>query len=93
MKRFLMVLFSPILSQFESDETEYDYKPSHRKILIIVGVLFLILGAGSIAASFYMKSFGALLPIIVFNVAGIVCLVVGALGSDAAVAQLWKSKR
>ena len=93
MKKFFRALFSPILAQFESDETEYDYKPSHRKILIAVGCLFLVLSGSSVAASFYLKSFGALLPIVVFTVAGVICLVVGSLGSDAAVAQLWKRKQ
>ncbi len=93
MKNFFKAVFAPILAQFESDETEYDYKPSYRTVLIAVGVLFMVLSACSIGVSFYMKTFGALLPIIVFTVAGVICLVVGSLGSDAAVAQLWKRKR
>ncbi len=45
MKEFLRKVFSPILDTFESGDDDYAYRPSHRTILIVVGVLFLVLSA------------------------------------------------
>lgn len=36
--------------------------------------------------------YGGLIPVAVFLAVGLVCEVVGALGSDKAVARMWKSK-
>ncbi len=92
MKALLRKLFSPVLNLFESGEAEYVYKPSHRKILIAVGLLFLILSSGSIYASIVAATWGGIVPISVFLLIGIVCCIVGFLGSDHAVATMWKSK-
>lgn len=85
-------LFSPILDYFESGEGEFRYRKSHRTILIVVGILFLILSTISIVAALVAAQFAALIPIIVFFIAGLVCLVVGGLGNDRAVATIWGSK-
>lgn len=92
MKALLRKLFSPVLNLFESGEAEYVYKPSHRKILIAVGLLFLILSSGSIYASIVAATWGGIVPISVFLLIGVVCGIVGFLGSDRAVATMWKSK-
>lgn len=92
MKEFLQKVFSPILNTFENGDDDYAYRPSHRKILIVVGALFLVLSAGALAATLVAEMYGGLIPVAVFLAVGLVCEVVGALGSDKAVARMWKSK-
>lgn len=92
MKTFLRKTFSPILNPFESGDDDYVYRPSHRKILIVVGALFLLLSVGGLAATVVTSLYGGLIPMVFFLVAGLVCEVVGLLGSDKAVARMWKSK-
>ncbi len=92
MKEFLRKICSPILSPFESGDDNYAYRPSHRKILIVVGALFLVLAMGALAATLVAELYGGLIPVVVFLAVGLVCEVVGALGSDKAVARMWKSK-
>ena len=85
-------LFLPILSIFESGEGEYSYKKSHRKILLIVGALFLILSAVSAISAISASQMGGVIPFLVFFLVGLVCEVVGLLGSDRAIAKIWGSK-
>ena len=93
MKKTLQKLFSPLLNRFEPQEgTEFVYKPSHRKILIVVGLLFFVLSSVSLAASIIISEPGALFPTLLFGLLGLVCFVVGFLGSDGAVAKLWNSR-
>lgn len=91
-KAQLRKAFSPILRPFEAGDGEYRYKWSHRAILIAVGALFLLLAAGSLAVVFYAAQPGAWLPFGVFFSAGFVCVVVGWLGSDRAVARIWGNR-
>jgi hypothetical protein len=83
MKDSLRKLFAPILNIFEGGEEPYNYRPSHRKILIAVGSLYF----GSIAGGA-----GAYIPTVVFLLVSTFCFVVGGLGSDRAVARIWGSK-
>ena len=69
MHALLRTLFAPLLNILEKGDEPYGYKPSHRKILLAVGALFLLLACVSL-----------------------VCLVVGAVGSERAVAKLWGSR-
>lgn len=92
MKELLQKIFAPILSPFESGDDNYAYRPSHRKILIVVGALFLVLSVGALAATLAASLYGGLIPVVVFLLVGLVCEVVGLLGSDKAVARMWKSK-
>lgn len=92
MKEVLIKIFSPILSVFENQDGPYEYKPSHRLILKVAGVLFLLLSLAAAAACVLSKQLGALLPVVVFFALGLVCQVVGFLGSDKAVAKLWNSR-
>lgn len=82
----------PILRIFESGEGEYVYKKSHRKILLSVGALFLVLSAVSAISAITSAQLGGLIPFLVFFLVGLVCEVVGLLGSDRAVAKIWGSK-
>jgi hypothetical protein len=91
-KESLRKVFSPILNTFESGDDNYAYRPSHRKILIVVGTLFLVLATGAMAATLVAELYGGLIPVAVFLAVGLVCEVVGLLGSDKAVARMWKSK-
>ncbi len=90
MHAVLRKIFAPILNLFEKGESEYIYKPSHRIILMVVGALML-LASGSLALVAGGLT-GGLLPGVVFLAVALVCLVVGALGTDEAVATIWKSK-
>ena len=92
MKDIMRKIFSPILNKFESGENIYAYRKSHRQILVIVGLLFLVLFSGSHYASIHASELSGVLPIIVFLLLGIVCEVVGLLGTDKAVANIWKCK-
>lgn len=92
MKNQLRNLFSPVLNLFETDDTNYNYKRSHRTILKVVGGLFLLLSFISLAAAMSTAQLGAYLPFIVFLCVGSVCLIVGFLGTDQAVAKIWGNK-
>lgn len=92
MKAQLRKFFAPILNRFEEGEGEYNYKNSHRTILKIVGTLFLLLSAVSLAAAFATTQTGAALPFVVFFCASSVCLIVGFLGNNRAVARIWRNK-
>jgi hypothetical protein len=89
MKTRLQDLFSPVLDYFESGEGGYNYKKSHRTILVVMGVLFLLLSFVSLAAAILTAQIAAGLPFLIFFSAGAVCVIVGGLGSDRAVARLW----
>ena len=92
MKLFFRKLYSPILIFFESDRDEFSYRKSHRIILIVVGGLFLFLSSISAFMAVGASQFGAFIPIVIFFMAGFVCIVVGSLGNDRAVATIWGSK-
>ena len=92
MKNTLTKIFQPILRIFESGEGEYIYKKSHRNILLIVGVLFLFLSAASAVSAISSSQMSGLIPFLVFFLVGIVCRVIGLLGSNRAVAKIWGSK-
>ena len=92
MKAFLRKLFAPVLRLFETGETGFVYKSSHRTILIAVGALFLLLAAVSLFAALATGQAGAWLPCLIFCCAGLVCEIVGWLGSDQAVAKIWGSR-
>lgn len=85
-------LFSPILNIFEKGEARYAYKPLHRTILIVVAILFLVIASGSLYAAVTFSVMGGLIPTVVFLAGSIVCAVVGLLGSDKAVANMWKTR-
>ena len=93
LKAFMRKLCSPILALFEGeDDTVYVYRPSHRKILVAVAVLFLILSSGSLAMTLSSGLTGGLIPAVFFGAAGLVCVIVAWLGSDQAVARIWKNR-
>jgi fatty acid desaturase len=92
MKNALRKIFSPILNIFENSKDEYAYKPSHRTILIAVGTLFLVLAGAGVFIAIAAAQPGGAFPAVVFGVIGSVCLIVGGLGSDKAVANMWKSR-
>ena len=92
MKKKLRKLLRPILNMFESGEGSFDYRPSHRLILKVVGCLFFVLSTLSLVAGIVASQMGALLPSLVFFSVGFVCMVVGFLGNDRAVAKIWKSR-
>lgn len=91
MKEQLRKLCSPVLKIFERGDEPYNYKPLNRKILIVMGLLFSGLATGV----FYVSpsgNYGFLLPVIVFYTVGIVCIIVGVLGNDRAVAKIWGNR-
>lgn len=92
MKKLLRKICWPVLRFFESGTGDYKYSKSHRTILVFVGTLFLFLSAVSLISIFTTSESGAVIPFIVFFLAGMVCIIVGACGSDRAVAKIWGSK-
>ena len=91
MKDFARKLLAPVLNIFEKGNEEFSYKPLNRTILNVVGSLFLIL---TLALIFLVPAVqtGKWLPVLIFGAAGFVCLVVGTLGSNRAVAKIWGTK-
>nr|WP_284048067.1 hypothetical protein [Marinobacter sp. ATCH36] len=85
-------VFWPILFFFEKGSHAEGYRPSHRKILLVVGLLFLVLSGVSLFFSIFAQTLSALLPIVLFFVISLVCFVVGLLGSDSAVARIWGTR-
>lgn len=92
MKDTFRSLFSPLLNKFEAGTDEYHYKASHRKILLVMGSLFLGLAA-LVLWSAMGQDITYLLPVIVFGGLGLVSLIVGLLGNDRAVAKIWNSRK
>jgi hypothetical protein len=93
MKKVLRKVFWPILSFFETNEEPGEYKDSYRFVLKIVGVLFLFLSVVSAFAGYSVGQVGALIPVLVFFSVGLVAMVLGLLGSDAAVSKIWGIKK
>lgn len=93
MKAVLRKAFSPILNTFEKGNTDYSYRPSHRKILVTIGILFSMLCAFIIFLTQASAGFGFLIPVVVFGGVSLVTLVVGLLGTDEAVANIWNSRK
>jgi hypothetical protein len=92
MKTLLRKLFAPILNIFEKGDEAYVYKSLNRKILLVIGVLFL--GLGSVVAYLAFKNgdAGFALPVLVFAAISLVTLVVGLLGNERAVAKIWGNR-
>ncbi|PCH59073.1 MAG: hypothetical protein COC19_07680 [SAR86 cluster bacterium] len=92
MKKLLTKMFWPLLKLFETGKDTANYKKSHRVALNIVGALFSILSLVSATAAYSIGGIGSLIPVLVFFCAGIVAVVVGSLGSNAAVSKIWGTK-
>ncbi|MEX1196876.1 MAG: hypothetical protein WEB57_03305 [Pseudohongiellaceae bacterium] len=58
----------------------------------MVGFLFLLLATVSAAIAVLTGLLGAAIPLVVFATVSFVCLVVGKLGSDRAVARVWGNR-
>lgn len=93
MKAVLRKAFSPILNTFEKGSSDYAYRPSHRKILITIGVLFAFLCGFIVFLTQASEGFGFVIPVVVFGGVSLVTLVVGLLGTDEAVANIWNSRK
>ena len=89
MKAFFRKIFWFILRPFEQGDELFSYRPLNRKILLVVGLLFTLLWLIIAFAIFKQKEYGYFLPMIIFLCVGTVCLVVGTLGSDRAVTNIW----
>jgi hypothetical protein len=92
MKATLRQLFGFILRFFESGDEPYHYKPLNRQVLIAVGVLFNAIWMFTAYLYAGKGGYDFLLPVAVFFIVGLVCLVVGLLGTDRAVAKIWGNK-
>lgn len=92
MKPFFIQLFQPILNLFEKGEQPLAPRPSHRTFLMVLGVLFLILSGVSLYFSMRIGEMMGLLPTITFAAVGIVSLIVALLGTDRAVANIWRNR-
>lgn len=92
MKETLRKICSPILNHFESGEDQYNYKASHRTILNVAAVLFWAFSLYSLLIFIKAEKYEGLVPVAIFIIAGTVCGIVGYLGSDKAVAKIWKNR-
>ena len=91
---FLRSIFSFLLTPLEKGNEEFHKNPLGRKILIVIGILFSSLGIGIIFIylKLSLKDIAYLIPSLVFLTVGILCLVIGCLGNDRAVAKIWGHK-
>ncbi|MGH1428781.1 MAG: hypothetical protein ACRBEE_12630 [Arenicella sp.] len=91
MKKTLRTLFGFILTPLERGEADFKKNPLGRKVLIIIGLLFSSLGGAVFTAIHLLKlhDLGYLIPGVVFTTVGVLCLIVGCLGNDRAVAKVW----
>ena len=94
MKKILLKIASPILNLLEvaEDGTEYSYSPSHRKILMVMGILFIGVACVGLYFGMQLGQIAALFPVVLFASIGLMCLIVAGLGSDKAVAKLWRNR-
>lgn len=92
MKTQLRKMFWFILCNFEKGDEPYKYRPLNRKILITVGILFIVLSMITMYFSIEMEGYAYLLPVIVFFSVGFISITVGFLGSDRAVAKIWGNR-
>ncbi len=93
MKDLLIKIFSPVLNYFENGNiTDEYYRESHRTVLKIMGLLFLILSGVSLYFGLMINQMGALLPTVIFAAMGLICLIIALLGSNKAVANIWRSR-
>lgn len=91
-RNLALKLFRPLLTFFDTNDIPEGYRPSHRKILLAMGVLFFILSTVSLFFALLVGSAGALIPILFFFAVSMVCGLIGWLGSDGAVAKIWGIK-
>ena len=91
MKQILRTIFSPILNIFESGTGPFVYKSSHRTILIFMGGLFS--GMAMLVLWFAQgEDPGYFLPVLIFGGGGLICLLIGLIGTERAVAKIWGSR-
>ena len=92
MKNGLRKVLSPVLNIFEGGDEAYVYKPLNRKILLVMGVLFLGLASAVAYLSLDAGEIGFLIPVLVFSGLAFVTLVVGLLGNERAVSKIWGNR-
>jgi hypothetical protein len=92
MTTLLRKIFAPLLQYLEQGDEEYAYKPSHRSILIILGLLLLMMSLVGSYFTYQLAQFGFLIPVLVFGAVGLCCVVVGAVGTDRAVSKIWGNR-
>jgi len=92
MKALLTKLAYPILNALEKSEGSYEYSPSHRTILKVMGFLFMVISAVGLYFSMKIEQWAGLFPVILFAGIGILCWIVAFLGSDKAVSKLWRNR-
>lgn len=92
MKKFLKKLASPLLNALENSEGHYEYSPSHRVILKVMGGLFFVIAAVGLYFSLQIEQWAGLFPVILFSAIGLLCWIVAFVGSDKAVGKLWRNR-
>lgn len=93
MKKILRQAFCPILENFQGGDEEYHYKKSHRVILIAIAIMFSILSFTVGFMAHDSDSPGYYIPTVVFGLVSLVTLIVGSLGTEKEVANMWGSKK
>ncbi len=85
-------LLAPLLDRLENSDEPCVPTPRSRLILWIVSVLFLSLGTGLAVFVPPGTDRAFLIPVSVFCLLGLFGMVVAWLGSDQAVARLWRNR-
>lgn len=92
MKAHLRKIFWFVLRFFEKGDEPYTYKPLNRIILVVIGFLFLALSLIVFLVTSDTEGYGYLIPLVVFFSVGFVSLIVGLLGSERAVSNIWGNR-
>ena len=92
MKTQLRKVFWFVLRFFEKGNEPYAYKPLNRIILLVIGFLFMALSLIVFLFTSDTDGYGYLIPLVVFFSVGSVSLIVGLLGSERAVSNIWGNR-
>ncbi|ETX10281.1 hypothetical protein MUS1_15300 [Marinomonas ushuaiensis DSM 15871] len=90
MKDLMRKLCSPVLNMFEAGDGQGEYRKSHRTILLVLGGLCFVIALVSLFFTLKTGELAGIIPISLFFITGLVCEIVGLLGSNQAVARIWK---
>jgi len=92
MKKLLRKILAPILTPLEKGDDPYDYLPTHRTFLKVLGVLFLIIASVGLYFTLQISQWAGLLPVTIFAGIGLISLAVALVGSDRAITKIWRNR-
>jgi len=92
MKNLVAKLMSPILKPLENSDGDYAYQSSHRTVLWIMGILFIGLAGVGLFFALKINQPAGFFPVSLFSLIGLLCVSIAWVGSDKAVAKIWRNR-